>query len=413
MGYSELAIGNTGAQLVSKFNGNFGLVPYIYNVEEYGAVHDGVTDDTEAIQDTINDCADNGGGTVYFPNGVYLIAGALKNDVVFGAENVDYNSQLYIPACASTPYSDRKGTVRLLGESGTWHPNLENGVIWKSTIAGSGTWPSVICSRSWSGVIMNYTDVIMENISIRVNPFLGTTGISMCGVNFLWASHAIVRNVSVGYYVIDDDPEATLAALVKPANHAFGIGMGITGNDFGEMHGSCSARGFYYGFVLGEGINADCTMAYNCYIGMMLLSAVYGCAIRHHVSNWCTMDIAGQLETVYDTAGENTLIIQYCSIERWVAGRGPAWLEKEYYIKDPDNYLFGKMDFRVDGGLNFMSLRDGGTNFLTRNVFTGNGYHWTTANRPSSPDQGLSGFNLNTYKMEYWNGTSWKVIATE
>ncbi|MBR2078738.1 MAG: hypothetical protein IJ962_00875, partial [Clostridia bacterium] len=36
----------------------------LYNVKNYGALCDGVTDDGDAIQKAIDDCYKNGGGTV-------------------------------------------------------------------------------------------------------------------------------------------------------------------------------------------------------------------------------------------------------------------------------------------------------------------------------------------------------------
>lgn len=47
------------------------------NVQDYGAVGDGVADDTNAIQDAINAVGTSGGGTVYFPAGVYKITDTL------------------------------------------------------------------------------------------------------------------------------------------------------------------------------------------------------------------------------------------------------------------------------------------------------------------------------------------------
>ncbi len=48
------------------------IIPASYNVLEFGATADGETNDTEAIQKAINTCYDEGGGTVYFPPGIYL-----------------------------------------------------------------------------------------------------------------------------------------------------------------------------------------------------------------------------------------------------------------------------------------------------------------------------------------------------
>ncbi len=48
------------------------LEKIVFNVEDYGAIGDGETKNTEAINEAIRSCADAGGGTVYFPAGRYL-----------------------------------------------------------------------------------------------------------------------------------------------------------------------------------------------------------------------------------------------------------------------------------------------------------------------------------------------------
>jgi hypothetical protein len=48
-----------------------------YNVKQYGAKGDGVTDDTTAIQNSINAANSAGGGTVFFPNGTYLVSATI------------------------------------------------------------------------------------------------------------------------------------------------------------------------------------------------------------------------------------------------------------------------------------------------------------------------------------------------
>lgn len=54
-----------------------GQVPYGFNVREYGAAGDGVTDDTEAFQRALDECGAEG-GVVFVPPGRYLIATHLK-----------------------------------------------------------------------------------------------------------------------------------------------------------------------------------------------------------------------------------------------------------------------------------------------------------------------------------------------
>ncbi len=45
----------------------------LYNVMDYGAVSDGITDNTDAFQTALNLAGQNGGGTVYIPAGTYKI----------------------------------------------------------------------------------------------------------------------------------------------------------------------------------------------------------------------------------------------------------------------------------------------------------------------------------------------------
>ena len=49
-----------------------GSVGKVYCVLDFGAKPDGKTICTRAIQNAIDQCADNGGGTVYFPAGTWL-----------------------------------------------------------------------------------------------------------------------------------------------------------------------------------------------------------------------------------------------------------------------------------------------------------------------------------------------------
>ncbi|OXM83964.1 right-handed parallel beta-helix repeat-containing protein [Paenibacillus rigui] len=55
------------AKLIAAANANLKRVPYVYNVQGYGALGNGINDDTSAIQAAVNDCIANGGGVVVIP----------------------------------------------------------------------------------------------------------------------------------------------------------------------------------------------------------------------------------------------------------------------------------------------------------------------------------------------------------
>lgn len=67
--------------------GSGGYVDRRYSVRDYGAKGDGSTDDTSAIQATIN-TAKATGGTVYFPRGVYSITSSLTYSAIAGGDPI-------------------------------------------------------------------------------------------------------------------------------------------------------------------------------------------------------------------------------------------------------------------------------------------------------------------------------------
>lgn len=59
----------------------------IYNVDDFGGIANDQLVDTKAIQEAINKCHENGGGTVYFPAGKYISGSiVLKDNVILRLE---------------------------------------------------------------------------------------------------------------------------------------------------------------------------------------------------------------------------------------------------------------------------------------------------------------------------------------
>ncbi len=156
-----------------------------YNVKDYGAIpNDGLSDDV-AIQNAINFCHANGGGTVYFPIGVYTLTNAPNRTYVASpGDTLFNNNQIYIPMSRYNIDSNEFRTVRLLGESPSHtesqvlasFPNPMNGAVLNSTYITSvediaGYPISVLGALSYglpSFNYWNYTNVIVEDLAVIV-----------------------------------------------------------------------------------------------------------------------------------------------------------------------------------------------------------------------------------------------------
>ena len=382
-----------------------------FNVEEYGAVHDNSTDDTVAIQAAINACDAAGGGTVFFPNGIYKIAGALQNAVYYdGTHSINYNSQIIIPAAI---LSDNNHTVRLLGENPSAYVDAGtySGTVFRSTIAGSGTWPSVICSMGPSIVAnrpVNYNTLIIENIKVLVNPFVSTTGPSMCGVNVFWCNHPEIKKLTYGL----DLAYSNWSTSILPTNHVFGLAIGMGNGDF-PIVDYFQGSGAYYGAIIGEGVHVKDLFCFMNHIGIMSAVNPYGSIIDYAVLHWNSYDIAALQEAFYDlTPGRSNLTIGHMTSED-NNGYPASWCNRIDEILDTNNYLYGKMDYIIVGASgvgtdNNIIKSHGGNNFLIKNIGRlNNVHHWTTSERPTDPWYGTAGFNTTTSKMECFDGSQW------
>lgn len=388
--------GDTGLVARTAINNNFiNSNIKVYNVEDYGAVHDGVTDDTEAIQDAINACFDAGGGIVYFPNGVYIIDGPLKNGI--GEAGIDYNSQLYIPG---TAIDDRGPKIILLGESVSFYHHSDfdpSGVVlYSRNSENTGLYPSVICNIYIWGIhgYFSYTEVDMYNIHIVVSANEDANGPTMCGVNFLNSGRAFLDHVFVSTDVAMED-------TVEPVNNRFGIGLGEQNDDFPSFGRIVVMGGFYKGYVLGEGVHGMTLESYGNLFGLWCLGASFGVCINYAIMHWNKYTLAPKART--------TLIIEYLSTQ--VDSMRAVWSYNQDMFADNSNYFYGYVNYILssDAGLGvYQTKTHGGLNILIKNIYKDSYYHWETTTRPADPGLGCLGFNTTTSKMECWDGGAWR-----
>ncbi|MBC7958715.1 MAG: hypothetical protein H7X94_02510, partial [Vallitaleaceae bacterium] len=91
----------------------------VFSVKDFGAIGDGFSDDTVAIQKTLNAIRENGGGVAFFPAGGYHFAKTLRvpPKTVLKGENKE-RSWLFMPDGYNTNARDHSAVVGIAGEGG-------------------------------------------------------------------------------------------------------------------------------------------------------------------------------------------------------------------------------------------------------------------------------------------------------
>gem|GEM_PF-1339673 len=154
----------------------------VFNVTNYGAVGDGTTTDTAAIQNAINAASAAGGGTVLVPDsglGVYM-AGALK---LSSNINLDVAGGATLEMLAKSQYGS--GSTDFISAN-----NVSNTEISGSGIIdgnGSTWWSDPSSSRPFLVNIQNSSTVAVDNITLENSPmehltFNNTSNVTINGI---------------------------------------------------------------------------------------------------------------------------------------------------------------------------------------------------------------------------------------
>lgn len=306
-----------------------------YNIVDYGATGNDATDDTQEIQAAINACLARGGGTVYFPNGIYYISDTLRTYIDGGPTN----TQLYID------YADLDTirTIKLLGES---PPPLEFGgitagvglrdahVILYSTISGSGTLPAIFGGPAVAGVHgdVNYTHVYLENLNFRVEANVGASGPTMSAINLQYFAAASLKNIRC-------DIDTNVYYSVLPVAETFGVWMPSRQNDGLCDIANVSVGGYRYGVVITEHTTGYNLRAQCCYYGVVVEGSHHGVHMGHFHIHWCPYAISGPVGSVDDAVVSHVRLgpVDY----EW--REDGDWYDHIKVIYDPDDQLYGTL----------------------------------------------------------------------
>lgn len=173
--------------------------PKRYNIAENGAVGDGTTLNTKAIQATIDKCAQNGGGVIVIPKGIFL------SGSIFLKPGVNIEMEEGSVLKGSTNIEDYpKGNTRIEGHFEPWRSALINAdkvdhlrITGKGVLDGSGEpfWKLFYSRRSADPKTTNLSVERPRLAFIRDSKDVEISGISFTNSGF-WNLH-LYRNQHV------------------------------------------------------------------------------------------------------------------------------------------------------------------------------------------------------------------------
>lgn len=298
-----------------------------FNVKTYGAVGNGSTDDTTAVQSAIDAAASAGGGVVYFPRGVYVIGGALQ-------DTSRSNAQLLLPRidCPDT----EQITIELRGEFAPppvmsvvgASPLPDGHSVIKGTLnTASGTAPSLIGAWGPSGTYEDFTHLhlVVRDLTFRLpsNPAL-----TACNFEKVVSVDIDRLIVDCGNYYIQGLTEPTTSASVAlrlPANN----------NGANTRIGTSDVVGFYTGYLFGEHSLGENVKAWGCKIAAKFVASNHASYFSRFMAVHC--------EKVLTATGNHYVDFGQLNIEHATTG----WWVTDYDIDDTSNYLRGDLAWHV------------------------------------------------------------------
>lgn len=355
--------------------------------ESFGAVRDGVADDTAAIQAAI-DAAVAGAiadGSYYaevqFTAGTYQLSGALQQG---GARKA--NAQLTFPMVATTA---PKVTLVLKGASdATPFPHWQQttpqkaGVALRTTLTGqaySATYglPSVIGGPTPE---QGYgtTGAVFNNLLVRIDGLVivAPSDPSVCGVDLRGIAEAVVPNLSCQAAQLPSAP-------VFPTNFMTGLLMPANGNNNLAEIGRYSIEGWRVGVLLNEHTNAASLGIVLCQTGIRIGGPIkHGINVGYASVEQCpvVLEYIDLSPVAFDAPGSYITIAQ---LDTESAPPGPFALSAT--ISDAANKLFGEVNLAPNAGADSIVITGAG-NLRINRIDTTRG----AAAAPSVPASGVA-----------------------
>lgn len=326
----------------------------VYDVKNFGAVGDGVTDDTRAIQAALDYAVDHGGGTVYFPNGLYRLA-TLQDTCKVRAHLIVKPRQ--------SPGRRDYVMIRLQGESSVVTPCSyashtaedkaevwRNGTVLVSDAAGElQTDPaqapvSVLAAGAGDNLyLLNQAVVRLQDLAFQVKAEAGQYPY-LSGVNMAYAATVYTDNILI-YSSIRN---MVLTSPTRDGHYSAGfIAPRTWCNPEQDFRNICVKSAFRFGFVFSEHANGNNLSAWNCdnafVFSRMDHSAWFG---RIHAQNCANIVSSLNVEFAGHGVGDAFLKIEQVGIEV-NSGQKPVDFNYRCFVDDPENHLYGTLHYHI------------------------------------------------------------------
>ncbi len=363
-------------------------------VKDFGAVTDGVTDDTAAIQGAINAALTAGGGTVYFKAGTNIFT-TLSIGTIAGMPSRSVTLRLKGPLIPAQAMS-------ITEDGGT----ITGGAILKSSTVGSAGQAYITAAPSSA---FNAVTLDIENITLTVPP-----DPVMMGINARYAYALRTRGVRVWTGV------APFMITSAPThNQAIGIATPFNNNAAFTYLQHTDVCGWWVGYEFSEHANVDYCTAWACIEGGTFPGSYHSIYMGRLGLYHCQYGLGF-------TGVQSRVKIDQLDIEHVSS----TWQATVADIYDPSNLGSGDIDWSVILGFSGVSHTftvTGGTGLRLReigapigggsvtnitnvtNVVTGSSALFSGSGAPSlTPTNAVALYiNTNTAALYYWYGAAW------
>lgn len=282
------------------------------------------TDDAAAVNAAIAAAGTAGGGTVYHPGGICVIAGALQ-------DTSRSNAQLVFPALHAV--NARQVTIEVRGcrppptvysVVGATPLPTEHSIFDSFLLSGGGSQPCVMGGWGPSGSFANLSmlQVVLRDFTVRMPPNPQMSAIDLSHVVSCDVDQIVV---DTGNYYIQSLPQPTTStsyAIRYPGN----------GNGAHTRIGTVNVSGMYWGQEFGEHSNGFQVNAWGCYKAFKFGFADHGSVFQRMMNVHCTYGLTF-------TGGNHTVVISQYNIERAASG----WWQTTYDIDDASNFGRGRL----------------------------------------------------------------------